>query len=103
VGPGTAAMLVALDGNMRILQKFTEDGAAIVKAIDAFLRTPARASEYDRERRELLNYIDQMRRVCQDPKEKGCAPEPIPQRINALADLEQHMAEQTMNALDQMG
>src|SRR5213075_3167733 len=30
-------------------------------------------------------------------------PEPIPQRINALADLEQHMAEQTMNALDQMG
>jgi VWFA-related protein len=103
VHAGTAAMLVALDGNLRILHRFTEDGGAIVKAIDVFQVYPARANEYDRERRELLNYIDQVRRECQDPKEKGCAPEPIPQRISALADLEQHMVEQTMNALDGMG
>src|SRR5207248_5160365 len=57
---------------------------------------------YDRERRELLNDMDQVRRQCQDPKEKNCNPEPIPQRINALADLEQHMVEQTMDALDRM-
>ncbi len=102
VHSGTAAMLIALDGDMRILQKFTEDGATIVKAIDAFERTPARANEHDRERRELLNYIDQVRRECQDPKEKDCRAETIPQQIEGLADLEQHMAEQTISALDQM-
>ncbi len=102
VRPGTAAMLVASDGDVRILQRFTEDAGSIVRAIDAFERRPAHGNEHDRERRELLNYIDVVRRLCQDPKQRDCPAETIPSRIEALAQLEQHMVERTMNALGQI-
>jgi VWFA-related protein len=101
VGSGTAAMLVALDGDVRILQKFTEDPRTIVTSIVALEHRPAGANEFDRERREVLDYIDEVRRECQDPKQKQCRAETIPQRIEALADLQQHTVEQTMSAVDQ--
>ena len=100
VHAGTAAMLVASDGNVRILERFTEDASAIARVIDAFERRPAHVSEYERERRDVLNYIDQVRRECQDPKHIDCNPETIPQRIESLAQLEQGMVDRTINALD---
>jgi VWFA-related protein len=44
VRAGTAAMLVAPDGDVRILQRFAEDAGVIVRAIDAFERRPAHAT-----------------------------------------------------------
>src|SRR5437870_4860548 len=100
VHAGTAAMLVALDGDVRILEKFTEDAARLVQATDDYERRPAHVSEYERERRDVLNYIDLVRRECQDPKHIDCNPETIPQRIESLAQLEQGMVDRTLNALD---
>ena len=102
VRPGTAAMLVESDDRVHILKRFTEDPAELVGLIDALERRPAGANEYDRERRELLNFIDEQRRICQDPNQaRACAAETIPQRIQALGDLAQHRVEETMRALDQ--
>src|SRR5438270_4896771 len=101
VGRGTAAMLVESDNAIHILKRFTEDPAELVGVIEALQRRPAKANEYDRERRSVLNYIDEVRRECQNPRERKCDPETIPPRIEALADLTQHMTEQTMRSLDQ--
>ena len=101
VRPGTAAMLVESDNGVHILKRFTENPAELAGVIDALQRRPAQANEYDRERRDLLNYIDEVRRECQDPREKVCRAETIPPRLEVLADLTEHMTERTMSGLDQ--
>src|SRR5713226_2019823 len=97
VRPGTAAMLVASEGDVRILERFTEDSSRLMRAIDALERQPARVSEYERERRDLLNYIDLVRN---DPKLRDNLAETIPPRIESLAQLEQHVVDGTIHALD---
>ena len=103
VGHGTAAMLVSCDGSLHILCRFTENPEPIVSAIDDFEGKPAHVSEFQRERHELLNFIDEQRAVCQDPKQaRACMAETIPQRIETLADLESHMVAQTTDSLSYM-
>ena len=99
VGPGTAAMLVSCDGSVHILCRFTEKQEPIISAINDFERRPAHVSEFQRERHELLNFIDEQRRICQDPHERDCMAETIPGRIDTLAQLETHMVSQTTDAL----
>jgi VWFA-related protein len=103
VGRGTAAMLVSCDGSLHILCRFTENPEPVISAIDDFERKPAHVSEFQRERHELLNFIDEQRAICQDPKQsRACAAETIPQRIETFAQLESHMVAQTTDSLSYM-
>jgi len=103
IGPGTAAMLVSCDGSLHVLCRFTEKSEPLISAIDAFEQRPAHVSEFQRERHELLNYIDEQRAICQDPNQsRACVAEAIPQRIETLAQLEAHMVAQTTDSLSYM-
>jgi len=99
VRPGTAAMLVASEGDVRILERFTEDAPRLTHAIDALERQPARVSEYERERHDVLNYIDLVRN---DPRLRENMSETIPPRIESLAQQGHRIAEDTIRALDRV-
>jgi len=61
VRPGTAAMLVDFDDSLMIRQRFTEDPSVLMGAIDGMNNMPARTSNYEAARRELLMTLDQVR------------------------------------------
>jgi VWFA-related protein len=94
---GTAAMLVAFDGNVRILQKFTEDASALTREIDALQRRPAHVSDYESQRRELLNLMDEIRR---EPRLKKQLSEQLPTMMDSLAEQGTIAAVRTIGALD---
>jgi len=95
VRSGTAAMLVASDGDVRILQRFTEAPSLVIREIDRLEREPTHVSEYESDRRELLRLIDMSR----ETKENS---EIARQQIDSLARHEQLMTERTIGALDRM-
>lgn len=94
---GTAAMLVAFDGNARVLRKFTENAPELIGQIDALEQRPARVSDYERERRELLNLMDEVRR---EPRLKKQISEQLPAMMDSLAQKGQIAAEGTIGALE---
>jgi VWFA-related protein len=99
VRPGTAAMLVASEGDVRILERFTEDSSRLMRAIDAIERQPARVSEYERERRDLLNLIDVVRND-PNPDFREHMGDILRRQIDSLAQHERVMVEGTIAALD---
>jgi VWFA-related protein len=96
VRPGTAAMLVASDGDVRVLQRFTEDSSLLIRKIDALEHQPGHVSQYQSQRRELLNLID----IAKGEKEKDQLAEIVRQQIVSVARYEQLMTERTIAALD---
>ena len=101
VGRGTAAMLVSCDGTLHILCRFTESQEPLLSAIDTFEKRPAHVSELDRERKDVLDFIDEQRVTCHE-KPNACQAEAIPPRIEALAQLQSHTVAQTTDSLSYM-
>src|SRR6266545_1363442 len=96
VRSGTAAMLVASDGDVRILQKFTEDPSLLLRAIDGFEAKPTHVTEYETQRRQLLNLMDEVRK---DEQLKKHLSEQLPGMIDSLAQQGQFVTEHTIDAL----
>ena len=91
VGPGTAAMLVVSKGDAGIAQTFTEDPTRLIRSIDDLEQQPAKVSEYESARQDVLRSIDTT------AKENGLI---VYQQMMSLAEQEQSMAERTIAALE---
>jgi VWFA-related protein len=89
---GTAAMLIVLKGDVRVAQRFTEDAASLIRAIDTLERQPAQISQYESARREVLDMIDAAKR------EHELA-QMLYQHILSFAEQERTMTERTIGAL----
>lgn len=94
---GTAAMLIVSKGDVRVAQRFTEDPAPLMRAIDALEQQPARASQHVMERADVIRNIDDARR---DANPGGYTdPSNVWRRVLSFAELEQSETEQTIGSL----
>jgi len=96
---GTAAMLVVSDGNVRILEKFTEEPSRLIARIDALERQPAGANEQERERREVMQLIEDLR---PKPGDRADNAEIALQNLERYVHHQQLLTESTIAALDRV-
>jgi len=96
VRPGTAAMLVDFDQSLNIVQRFTEDPSVLLGAIDGMHKMPARTSNYEAARRELLTTLDQLRDGWLPSKQWSLQ---LPSLIDRVAVAAQTDAERTIAAV----
>ena len=107
VGRGTAAMLVTFDGNVRILERFTDDANRLVAAIDDLDRQPANAQEMDTDRRDALQAIENARNALRDDQQNADQNRPhadfstmARQQIESYARKQRADVEATIDAID---
>jgi len=89
---GTAAMLIVSKGDVRVVQRFTEDPARLMRAIDALEQQPAQVSQYESARRDVLDLIDAAKRNSE-------MAQMVYQHILSFTDQEMTMTERTIGAL----
>ena len=97
VRPGTAAMLVSSDSELRILQRFTEDASVLTRTIDELEEQPAHGEEYAIQRRQIMRMIEDFRAT---PDSRGDVAEVANQELETFVRREKLDAERTMEALD---
>ena len=93
VGPATSAMLVTFDDSVTVQQPFTDDRARLTAAIDRIESQPAKANQYESDRRQLIHMLDDAR------------PDVIliyRQQMEELANREEHATEQTIDAMKEV-